>query len=77
KTMPDSAKFHEKRRIYPKSVIARQFERSENNEASVQSTDPHLQIHESNFGLPRFCYAESRNDEKNKRTRFCKSQNLP
>ncbi|MGX2981667.1 hypothetical protein [Helicobacter sp. 23-1045] len=27
------------------AVIARQFERSENNEA----------IHESNFGLPRFC----------------------
>ncbi|MGX2983565.1 hypothetical protein [Helicobacter sp. 23-1045] len=40
-----------------KIVIARQFERSENNEASVRSTDPHLQIYKLNFGLPRLAFA--------------------
>ncbi|MGX3011012.1 hypothetical protein ACWIUD_05560 [Helicobacter sp. 23-1044] len=28
----------------------------------MRSTDPHLQIHKKQNGLPRFCFAESRND---------------
>ncbi|MGX3012260.1 hypothetical protein ACWIUD_12055 [Helicobacter sp. 23-1044] len=47
------------------SVIARQFERSENNEASVRSTDPHLQIQNKNKRID--CHENpcgfSRNDE--------------